>query len=439
MKAIINARIYDYLDYIENGYIIFDETIIEVGRMSNFKAKKLDEIIDVSNAFVMPGFICGHTHLYSAFARGMSVPFNPKSFKEILTQLWWKLDHYLDHDMIYYSGLSFGLEQVRNGSTTLIDHHASFHVKGSLRQLKKALVDRLGIRAILAFETSDRFDVDASIHENVELLKHYHSSNISGLFGLHASFTLSNETLRKVKEKISDKGIHIHVAESIKDEEDSLKKYGKTVVERLDDFHLINNKSILVHCTNASEKELDIIKKRDAYIAINVTSNMNNAVGLPNIKMMNDKGIKLIVGNDGLIPSMPLEYLNAYYSSHLQSKNPIGLSIEDIKKMILNSFEFASKMFRIKLGQIKETYVSDLIVVPYQEFTPIQKQNVFSHLFFGMFPSLKPIHVIANGNVIVKNYEVDENLNKDLNIAIEQAKKLWKIIEKEGNNLEFKD
>jgi len=439
MKALINCRIYDYKNYQENAYIIFDEKILEIGDMSNFKKNKTDDIIDVKNDIVFPGFVCGHTHLYSAFARGMSVPFNPKTFKEILKQLWWKMDHFLDLDMTYYSALSSGLDQIKKGTTTLIDHHASNYITGSLNQIRKALVDDLGIRALLAFETSDRFDVDESIMENYRFIQNNKTNSASGLFGLHASFTLSPETLKKVKYKLNGSGIHIHVAESIKDEEDSMKNYGKTVVERLDDYNLINENSILVHCANVTEKELDIVKKNNAYIAINVTSNMNNAVGLPNIRLMEDKGIKMIIGNDGLIQSMPMEYLNAYYTSHLQSKNPIGFSINGIKKAILNGYEFVGRQLNIKIGEIKKGFVADFVTIPYHEFTPLNKENIFGHVFFGLFPGFTPKNVIAKGRFIVKNYQADEALEQQNAIAIKEARRLWKIIEKEGSSLEFKD
>ncbi|XMB72126.1 amidohydrolase family protein [Mycoplasmatota bacterium WC30] len=438
MKALINARIYDYHNYQENVYIIFDEKIREIGKMSKFKAEKCDEIIDLKNNMVLPGFVCSHTHLYSAFARGMSVPFNPKSFRDVLEQLWWKLDHFLDERMTYLSAFSFGLEQLKKGSTTLIDHHASGHILGSLNQIKKALINDLGMRAILAFETSDRFNIEEALKENVNFIENNKSEVCSGLFGLHASFTLSDDTLKKVSERLNNAGIHIHVAESIKDEEDSMKKYNKTVVERLNDFGLINKNSILVHCANVSEKELDIIKAKEATIAINVTSNMNNAVGLPNIRLMEDKGIKLMIGNDGLIQSMPLEYLNAYYTAHLQTKNPVGFSIDGIKKAIINSYDYVNSQLKTKIGKIEEGYDADLISVSYQEFTPLNKDNIFGHLFFGMFPSLNPEYVIASGKLVVRNYKAPIELeNKNLE-AKQEAAKLWKIIDEEGKNLKYK-
>lgn len=439
MKVLINARVYDYYDYSDNAYIVYDEEIIEVGPMSKFDKNKYKTYTDCENALVLPGFVCSHTHLYSAFARGMSIPFNPKSFKDVLKQMWWKLDHFLDLDMLYYSAISSGLEQIKKGSTCLIDHHAGNQILGSLNQIKKALNNDLGMRSILAFETSDRYDSQKAIEENATYIKNNNTEFTSGLFGLHASFTLSDDTLRGVRKNLKGAGIHIHVAESIKDEEDSMKKYGKTVVERLRDFRLLNEDSILVHCTNVSEKELNIIKHIDCYVAVNTTSNMNNAVGLPNIKRMNELGIKMMIGNDGLIQSMPIEYLNAYYSAHLSTKNPVGFSIDSIKKMITNSYDFVSKQLNINLGRIKKGYKADLIVVPYREFTPLDKSNVFGHLFFGLFPGLLPQDVIINGKTIIKNYKASIFLENKSTEAKSQAKKLWDVIKKEGNNLKFED
>lgn len=440
MKALINVRIYDYHNYRKNSYIVFSDKIEEVGPMFAFKkSDKYDEIIDLNNSLVMPGFVCGHTHLYSAFARGMSIPFNPTSFKEVLEQMWWKLDHFLSLDMVYNSALSFGLEQLKKGTTTLIDHHAGNQIRGSLNQIKKALNDDLKVRSILCFETSDRYSVEDAINENVEYIKNNKSEFTTGLFGLHASFTLSDETLKKISRNLNNSGIHIHVSESVKDEEDSVKKYNKSVIKRLNDFNLINDKSILVHCTNVPQKDFKIISEKNATVAINVTSNMNNAVGLPNIRLMEENNIKMMIGNDGLIQSMPIEYLNAYYTAHLKTKNPIGFSLDSIKQMIINSYEFASKQLDIKLGRIKKGYKADLITIPYSEFTPLKRENVFGHIFFGVFPGLLPENIFVNGNQLINNYKASDLLERKNLDSINQAKKLWNKIKKEGNNLEFKD
>jgi len=82
MKAIINANVYDYSSYSEDSYIKFEDKITEVGSMKGFNGA--DEITDVGGALVIPGLVNCHTHLYSAFARGMTIPFHPENFMDIL-------------------------------------------------------------------------------------------------------------------------------------------------------------------------------------------------------------------------------------------------------------------------------------------------------------------------------------------------------------------
>ncbi|HCF37516.1 MAG TPA: amidohydrolase, partial [Thermosipho africanus] len=117
MKAIINAKIFDYENFHENYYIIFDKKIIDIGSMENFKGAP--QTIDAKGNFVLPGFVIGHTHIYSTFARGLNLPFNPLNFKDILTQLWWKLDSQLAKEENYYSALVAGIEFIKNGDSTV--------------------------------------------------------------------------------------------------------------------------------------------------------------------------------------------------------------------------------------------------------------------------------------------------------------------------------
>ena len=436
LKVLTNAKIYDYHNYIDNGYVVFDQDIIEVGMMGDYIAVGYEEI-DCAGNIVIPGFVVGHTHLYSSFARGLSLPFNPKSFTDILEQLWWKIDSFLDQDMIYYSALMGALDQLKMGSTTLIDHHASKSITGSLEVIKKALVDRLRIRSVLAFETSDRFDVEEAIRENLSFLKKDYDM-AKGLFGLHASLSLSDESLEKVSSVLNKEGIHIHVAESEQDQLDCLARYGMRVVERLEKFNLLNEKSLLVHCTHVNEHEMDIIKKYNSTIAINVTSNLNNAVGIAQIKRFIAKGIRVISGNDGLIKSQPIEYLNIFYLSHLKTKSPIGFSLDDLKQIIINTYEYANMLLKTRLGRIEKDAEADLLVIDYKPYTDLCEDNAFAHLFYGVFPGLRPKVVIANGEVLVENYEFFEDYNDLYNEGFNQSKRLKEVLLKDGDKCEFK-
>jgi putative selenium metabolism protein SsnA len=427
MKSIINVRYYDFHTYKENMFVVFDETIIHIGEMTEF----IDEgymIIDGKNKLLMPSLVVGHTHLYSKLSRGMSSQLDPNNFKEILEQLWWKLDRQLDNDMNYYSGVVGASDYALNGVTTIIDHHASGEITGSLKALSYGVID-IGLRGIYCFETSDRFDIDLAIDENLYFLKKYNPYQ-AALFGFHASFTLSDETLEKVSKVIGNYPIHIHVAESRYDVEDSI-KYHKSIIQRLDDFNLLNKDSIIVHGIYLSDEDLDLIRERECVIAVNVTSNMNNGVGIIDYKRMKNHGVTVIIGNDGLSSSITTEYLNLYYVSHLKEGNITGFSLDDLKEVIVSTYEYVNRRLDVKIGRIEEGYTADLLLHDFLIPTPINKDNILGHLFFGYFNSFKPSDVFVSGNCIVRNYALVEDVSELYKESSRQASKLWKRFSEE--------
>ena len=427
LKALINVRIYDYENYIENGYIIFDDIVREVGPMSRYK-NNFYHVINGKGQLVIPTFVCAHAHIYSIFARGLSLPFNPKNFMEVLTQMWWKLDKELDNDLTYYSGIAAGYEFLLNGVTTVIDHHASgTEIIGSLASLRKALVGKLKMRGIFCFESSDRYDINDCVKENVSFATKYKDSFSSGLFGMHASMTLSNNSLKLIAEKQKNIPIHIHVAESDMDVQNCTKNYKTTIIERLDKYKLIKPDSLLVHCVFTTPEELKIIKKNGGYVVVNPTSNLNNAVGITDLKAITKSGVKVMIGNDGLSSSMATEYLNAYYLGHLKTKSPIGMSLGNIVDCINNAYEDAGRRLGVEMGKFRTGYVADFMTVEYTPFTEVNKNNIFGHIFFGLLPNFKPKNVFVNGKQLVKNYELkSSSAYKELIKARERSNELWR-------------
>ena len=403
-------------------YVVFTDKILEVGPMERFRGA--DSVEDLHGGFLLPGLVNAHTHVYSTFARGIMIPFNPKSFKDILTQLWWKLDSKLDMEATYYSALVSSVEFIRNGITTIIDHHASGVIRGTLETLKKAIVDEMGLRGIFCFETSDRFDVDEAIEENLSFSRKKDEKS-AGLFGLHASLSLSNETLEKISKVLGDLPIHIHVAESEEDEEDALKKYGVRVVERLEKYGLLNENSILAHCVHINEKEARIIAERKCFIVVNPTSNMNNAVGLPDLKLFEEKGIRVLLGNDGLGYNLTRDMMNLYFSQKLLHKDPAYFSLSDLWKVLKNNYELAGRILGVKLGKIERGYEADMITLDYIPPTPLNENNIHGHVFFGMFDNWKVKDTIVAGEYLMKDYALRVGVGSIFKKAREIAEKVW--------------
>lgn len=422
-KALINVNIFNFDSLKEKSYVLFDKKIIEVGSMENFKGA--DEVYDYNNQILMPGLVNCHSHIYSTFARGWITEFNPKTFVDLLEQMWWKLDRVLEEKDIYYSGLVSGVEFIKNGVTAVVDHHASGEmIKGSLELLKKALCDCLGIRGIFCFETSERFPIDECIEENIGFSKS-NSTMSKGLFGMHACLTLSDDSLKKIADRSQGVPIHIHVGESDEDNIESLKKYGKTPVERLEEYGLLRENSILSHCIYLNEKDMDILKKHKVYVALNPTSNFNNAVGLADVLELEKRNIKCLLGNDGLGFNLTRDMVNLLFGMHLKYKSPTAYSLENFKKVIENNYEYASKILNCKLGKIEAGYEADFITLEYNPPTPITEDNLFGHFFYGMLDNFKPKNVWCNGKIKLKDYKVLENEEKIYNEARKIAQEIW--------------
>src|SRR5262245_54097944 len=262
--------------------IMIQEGVIQaIGTSADLKSRfPQEERLDARGQLVMPGNICAHTHFYGAYARGMAIPgAAPENFPQILQRLWWPLDKALDKETIRMSALVSLVDAVKHGTTTLIDHHASPNfIEGSLDVIAD-VVDWAGLRAVLCYEVTDRDGEDkmhAGIAENVRFINDSEYPLIAGTFGLHASLTLNDAALRDCADALpTGAGFHIHLAEHEADEEDSLRRCGKRVVQRLHEYGIWGDKTIAAHCVHIDDEERQILADSGIWVSHQPRSNMN--------------------------------------------------------------------------------------------------------------------------------------------------------------------
>ena len=437
---ITNATVITWEDpnrIIRNGAIaVRSGKILEAGPMTAMQEKyKGEEVLDAQGCIVLPGNICAHTHFYGAFARGMAIPGEaPKGFVEILEKLWWPLDRSLNKEAVKYSALVCQVDAIRHGTTTLIDHHASPNaLEGSLDEIRKT-VDTSGLRVAMSYEVTDRDGMEkaeAGIAENVRFIRELRKEPnplVRATFGLHASLTLSDETLRKAREACpADIGMHIHVAEGLADEEDSLRKSKLRVVNRLNQHGILNEHAILAHAVHVDDEEMDLINRSGAWVTHQPRSNMNNAVGLPRIEKMMDMGIKVGLGNDGFSNAMWEEWKAAYLSHKLVHLDPRRMGADKVARMaIYNNARLVSRLFEQPVGSITPGAQADLIIVDYKPFTEMTPGNLPWHIVFGFHESMIQTTLVA-GKVLMKDHSIrtlDEY--KIASEAMRVSKEIWK-------------
>jgi putative selenium metabolism protein SsnA len=413
---------------------IIDSKIDAIGNNAALKSQYPDaEILDARGQLVMPGSICAHTHFYGAYARGMSIPGAPaENFPQILARLWWNLDKALDKDSVRASALVCLVDAIKHGTTTLIDHHASPNfVAGSLDIIADA-VNQAGLRAVLCYEVTDRNGMDemhAGIAENVRFMQAANRhGRIGATFGLHASLTLNDESLRACADALpSGAGFHIHVAEHEADEDDSLRRSSKRVVQRLDEFGIWNDKTIAAHCVHIDEAERQLLQERGVWITHQPRSNMNNAVGAANIDLMLREGMKLCLGNDGFSNAMWEEWKAAYLLHKVVNRDPRRANGGDIARMALvNNARLVQQFFPAKtIGELKSGAQADIIFVDYKPFTPLTEGNLPWHVIFGFEASMVTT-TIVDGRVLMRDRQLLMlNETEIMREALELAPRVW--------------
>ena len=397
------------LPYLEDGAVVLDgEVVKEVGPLADLKTKYPDaEFVDAKGGVIMPGLINVHTHIYSGLARGLSINgFNPTNFFEVLDGQWWYIDRHLTLDGTRACAYATVLDCIRDGVTTIFDHHASFcEIPGSLFAIKDVCKE-LGMRANLCYEVSERDGeekCEQSIQENADFAKWAKEQDddmIKAMFGGHALFTISDKTFEKM----------VKANEGMNDVYDSLQNYGCRPINRLLYNGILGEKTMLGHCIHVSPAEMDIIKETNTMVCHNPESNMGNAVGCSTDAYTHDmlESLKVL---------LPMQRHNVCMPN-------VGWC-EATGMLFQNNAKICSRYFKKPLGVLKPGAAADVIVMDYKPFTPFSDANIDGHMLFGMMGKNCRTTII-NGKVLYKDREfvgIDED--KINAWCMEQSKKLW--------------
>ena len=413
--------------FYENGAVAIEGNVIR--KVGETKALKEEfpqaEFVDAKGGVIMPAFINTHEHIYSAMARGLSIKgYDPKGFLEILDVQWWTIDRHLTNEATRQSARVTFLDSIKNGVTTIFDHHASFgEIHDSLFAIEDAAKE-FGLRTCLCYEISDRDGMDKareSVMENAAWIRHAladDSDMIAGMMGMHAQFTISDATMElAAANKPEEVGYHIHVAEGIEDLHHCLKHYGKRIVDRLMDCNILGSKTLLAHCIYVNPHEMELIKETDTMVVHNPESNMGNACGCPPTMEIFHRGILTGLGTDGYTQDMTESYkvANVLHKHHLCDPNAAWSEVPQM--LFEGNAKIAGRYFKKPLGVLKEGAAADVIVTDYIPRTPMTKDNVNSHILFGM-TGRSVVTTVCNGKILMKDREL---------IGIDEEKVLYEV------------
>ena len=361
--------------------------------------------LDASGCLVLPGLAIAHTHLYSALACGMpgpSVP--PRSFREILEKVWWKLDAALDAASLEASADVALLDAALSGVTAVIDHHESpAFIAGSLGVLARS-AQRAGVRLATCYGATDRHGpggARAGLAECERAIR----EGPSAMVGLHAGFTVSDETLQAAVDlaRSTAAWLHVHVAEDLCD--------GASFA-RLEKAGALGPKTILAHGVHLSPAERRRAEEAGAWIVHNPRSNLQNAVGYADPRTF---GPRVALGTDG----MDADLFAEARAAHLRAREAYGPGggIDSVA-LLANGRRLADSA----LGES----AADWVVLDYDPPTPLSAGNLAGHVLFGL-GARHVRDVVVNGEVVVRGRtSVRVDAERTRARAREESARLWR-------------
>lgn len=424
--------------FLPDGYMLVEDGKVAAigGTCPDSALPKAQVQRDLCGQFLMPGLISTHCHFYGQFARGMPLHQPVGNWQQVLSRMWWKMDRALDEEGTYYSAMMGLAEGLKAGTTTYFDHQASPEaIEGSLDLLEQA-VRTAGARACLAYEVTDRNGTDGArrgIEENRRFLKKArpNQDRIQGLFGLHASYTLSQETLEQCAQagKALQAGFHLHLAESTADVCDGYKQYDMHVVERMEQAGILNEKTICAHGVHLDSTQFEILRRTGVTVAHNCQSNTNNAVGIAPVEAMLQHGVHVAIGGDGYTYNLFSELGFAGIQQRLRAGTPAAFPGSAMEQLaFVNPSRLAETVFGCRIGQLSAGAAADFLILDYDPPTPVTEQNYLAHLLGGMDRCLRTV-VVAGETVVQDRQCVRFDEREIFAKCREAAARLWANME----------
>lgn len=387
--------------YSTNIYIE-DDRVIHIGDIR--KDIKVERIIDGRNKLAMPGLVNAHTHIGMSLLRNYA---DDLPLHKWLTEKIWPVEDKLNGKDIYWGSLLSMVEMIESGTTAFCDMYFF------MDEVAKGVVES-GMRAVLTRGLIEEPDNPSrKLNETRDLFKNWNgkgNDRIKVMVAPHAPYTCSADFLLKTMElaKELDTGIHIHLSETKKELEDSIKSHGKSPIKYVNDLGLFDFHTIAAHCVHIDDEDIDIISKKSVYPVNNPGSNFKLASGFAPVDKMLKKGIPVALGTDGSSSNNNLNMFEEINLAAIVNKavNMDAISVPAYSALEMGTLNGAKALdWEDDIGSIEVGKKADIILIDMDKPHLYPKYNLISALSYSVQGSDVDT-VIIDGKIVMEKREI---------------------------------
>ncbi|MBQ4093215.1 MAG: amidohydrolase [Firmicutes bacterium] len=399
------------------------QRITEIGELA---PKWGEEIIYGQDKVALPGFVNCHCHAAMSMLRGYG--------ENLPLQQWLGLvqpaERHLDSEDLFWGALLSQLEMLKAGVTCYADMYFD-------EDSARWAMEESGIRAVLGEGLIDSdCRGEAYLYQalaQADRCKKDQQGRLTYALAPHAVYSCSAPYLQTVAEEARkrDLPLHIHVAETLKEQEECRALTGKRVMSYLDDLGVLKGKVFAAHMIHLDQKELDIAAQRDVRVAHCPQSNMKLASGVLPYPEYKKRGVCVGLGTDGPASNNDLDMLEEMRTASLLQKvttmdSTVLGAYESLEMATVNG---AKTLFLDdQIGTLEPGKKADIAILSLwrPHFYPRNDQNdLLSHLVYTAKSG--DVHtVIVNGKIRVREGKcVDMDEGRIYHEVQKRARKFW--------------
>lgn len=384
----------------ETNIFVVDELIADIGPDEHPEA---DTVIEGKNMVALPGLINAHTHAAMTLFRGLA---DDLPLYEWLNHSIWPAEEKLILEDVYWGVKLSLIEMIKSGTTAFADMYF-------LMEEAIAAIEESGIKANLCLGlTSFGRDHDEILKAGKDFVSRWNgkaSGRITAAYGPHAPYTCTLELLKDVavEAKRDGVGVHIHLAETLKETEDIMQEYGMTPIEVAAKAGLFDCHVLAAHCVHLTASDIQILAESRAAVAHNPQSNLKLGSGIAPVPAMLKNGIRVALGTDGAASNNNLDLLEEMRTAALLHKgvnlDPTVVTASEAVQMATLNGAYALGLGNT--GSLKVGNKADLILADFNQAHLIPRWNSTSHLVYSAVAT-DVRTMIVDGKLIMHNREL---------------------------------
>lgn len=390
---------------LENAYITMeDKHISYVG--TEKPTGKFDNEIDCDGNVIMPGIVNAHTHVPMVMMRGFG---GGKNLQDWLGECIFPTEAKWDEEAIK-AATNLGLaEMISSGVTTIADMYMFSDII-AVEAYHAGISANISCGGVLF---SDDFDPDnnSDCQQQILLFEKYHNAGEGQILidaSIHGEYTSNKNLWEWMADfaSINNIGMHMHLSETQFEHEECKKRHGGlTPVEVMQKYDVFDVRTIAAHSVWVTENDMEIMAKHNVSAIHNPISNLKLGSGIAPVPKLIEKGVNVCLGTDGVSSNNSTDlFSDIKFASILHNganHDPLALSPYDALKFATTC---GGTALGRKVGEIKEGYVADLVLIDFDAINNIPCHDVIENLVYSTNKS-NVMMTIARGEIIYKNGE----------------------------------